>query len=67
MGPEMPGIFLCNGTVGWDLFLGARLALVQKSQSAIFPREISDFGTLNLSSRSLKVQYLLGKYLILGL
>ena len=71
MGPKMPRIFLCNGTVRRDLSLGARLAgsgpLHQKSQNAICPREISDFGTLNLSSRSLKVLYFLGKSLILEL
>ena len=62
--------FLCNGAVGRDLFLGATLAgsgpLLQKSQGAIFPREISDFGTLNLSSRSLKVLYFLGGTLALS-
>ena len=33
--------------------------LLQKSQSTIFPKEISDLGTLALSSRSLKVLYFL--------
>ena len=41
--------------------------LLQKSQSTIFPGEISDLGTLVLSSRSLKVLYFLGKSLIWGL
>ena len=40
--------------------------LLQKSQSATFHTEISDFGTLALSSRSLKVLHFLGSSLLLG-
>ena len=40
--------------------------LLQKSQSTLFPGDISDLGTLALSSTSLKVLYFLGKSLHLG-
>ena len=38
--------------------------LLQKSQSATFPWDISDFGTLGLPSRRLKVLHFLGKPLL---
>ena len=49
-----------------NLCFGDSGPLLQKSQSTLFPGEISDLGTLALSSRSLKVLNFLGKSLHLG-